>query len=460
MCNLTLMLQVEVIVGKIPCSCQSENCSFAFIRDMAPEIFSFTPSEGQGGTEIVINGIGFGNDQNRVSVTIGSAECTITTFNDSTIVCMALNHAAGSYILQVHVEGIGNANRAEDVPCFTYLLSITSISPTTGGIGTGYLLNISGEGFLDFKPISPGSRRKMNYHLPLFNLELGVPDIELEHFLNLCPTTHWRFLHQLHFIAACLSEKAELTGIKFDSYFGGDELCSSCPGFSFCGFLFYQFPAQVFVGEAPCFITQATIDHIECFVLSYYPLNTVNNVTITVFDQEATLIDALTASFELSPTIDFATEFGPVTGNTSVVIFGSGFPQNSSEVIVTIGLRECHVVDSNETFIECLTQRHPPGIQPIIVATNQGMAVLKSAPESPSLLPHYEYKLVVNIAVFPPVSVFGGSVVELSGSVFVEGETRVIIKGKSAEIVRVESDRLTIRVPSLISTRKVHLLGG
>lgn len=149
-----------MVVDGIPTSClasnsSSSNCTFNFTDTATPTIHSVSPATGQGGDSITIRGHGFGENTSAISVLIGSsAWCQVDSSTNDSIVCVTSRHAAGSYLVQVLVEGVGRAlNMA--AACYTYTLTLSSVTPEVGGVTGGYLIEITGEGFPDFDPVSP-----------------------------------------------------------------------------------------------------------------------------------------------------------------------------------------------------------------------------------------------------------------------------------------------------------------
>ncbi len=461
-------MQVEVIVGGIPSSCRGGNCSFEYLAEITPVILSISPNQGQGGTEVLIRGSGFGDNPSAVVALIGSADCAITTFNSSTIFCTASSHPAGSYIATVHVEGAGFARNSEDVHCFTYLLDITSISPTSGGIAGGTLLNVNGSGFFEFRPTHASILGGVSTTLPWFRSTMGVPNFEAHRPLNVCPSTE-HLSKQFTDFLKCFFASRGLYSQRNGRTDGQleEEDCIICSHGGICEEASYIwiiinafFPFRVVIGRTPCYITRATVDHLECVVSAFSPEATINNVTVSVFDQVAILQDAFSTDIKLSPIIFSTTESGPVTGNSTLLLTGNRFftlSSNHSDANVTIGFTECNVTSANETHIECLTLPHRPGSREILVSTSNGVAVLESALETQSLFPNYEYKLFVDIAELPPGSVVGGAKIDITGGIFVKGKTEVFFGDRRANILHIESDYMTVSVPSSVSTRKLHL---
>ncbi|XP_035665207.1 fibrocystin-L-like [Branchiostoma floridae] len=154
--------QVEVLINGIPSRCDGSGCGFSWAADRTPTVTSISPDQGTGGTEVTITGTGFSTNCDDNRVRIGRSEdteegvmCTPTTCTETSITCTTGSAGQGSQRVKVKVLPHGddpdanpNGKASGDVS-FTYLGGITSISPTTCGLGGGVELTITGNGFAD-----------------------------------------------------------------------------------------------------------------------------------------------------------------------------------------------------------------------------------------------------------------------------------------------------------------------
>src|SRR5262249_32285314 len=106
-----------------------------------PTITGLNPSSAPVGTQVQVNGSGFGATQGSSTITFNGAQITPTSWSDTQIVVtIPANQASGS--VAVHMGSIlSNTNIMFTVPA----PKITSISPTSGVVGTQ--LTINGSGF-------------------------------------------------------------------------------------------------------------------------------------------------------------------------------------------------------------------------------------------------------------------------------------------------------------------------
>ncbi|XP_066271366.1 fibrocystin-L-like [Branchiostoma lanceolatum] len=143
--------QVQVTINNVPSACVGD-CTFEWNADSTPTVTAVTPSEGSfyAGTSIAISGSGFVPNTDNNTVTIGGVACEITAATEDEISCDVQENSGGSHVVTVEVDGKGFASHPTDGEVvFTYTADISSISPTTGSLGGGTVLTISGHGFSD-----------------------------------------------------------------------------------------------------------------------------------------------------------------------------------------------------------------------------------------------------------------------------------------------------------------------
>jgi RHS repeat-associated protein len=105
-----------------------------------PSITSLSPNSGAAGTSVTISGTGFGASQGSSTVKLNSATATVTSWSDTQIVVTVPNGTSGNMI--VTEGGVASNGVAFTVPP----PQITSLSPTSGGVGTQVTINGSGFG--------------------------------------------------------------------------------------------------------------------------------------------------------------------------------------------------------------------------------------------------------------------------------------------------------------------------
>ena len=482
--------QVEVIIDDIPSSCRGHNCTFNFLEEITPRVYSIEPYEGQGGTEITISGSNFTTAAGEVTVTIGGTGCNVLSANESHIICTAGEHSAGWYKLSVHIEGIGYAAVNESV-CFRYLLSVDSVSPPVVSIGGGDRLVISGNGFINFVPFNVSEPFSS---FPWFEFGIGLPDLTLD---NLCPYLEGSFNFQFaDTFADGTTQTLNLTRLDMDSMNGtnSDRFNASGNGQSFDAYRFQSLlqafytmlPASVEVGGAPCIIVSANRTRIECITTTAYQRDR-TNLNVAVLTERVTLEDAVVFSVNESAlihTIDPLT--GPTFGGTLLTIYGSNFLAEStddSSVNVVIGGRDCRIQSVNDTHIQCFTSPHEPGVVSILVSTANGIAVFRPATASEQqnepnssgftdgdildasgigdndedLPPFQLFRYELEITEIQPLtgSVLGGTSVTIFGLGFSSESTVVYIGNRRAAVVNVNATMIECNIPTSSQTHTV-----
>ena len=139
---------VDVIVTTpIAASANTTADNFTFTAPGAPVVTAVTPSGGPigGGTAITITGSNF---TGATGVTVGGTAATsVVVVNANQITAVTPAHAAGTVDVLVTTPLGTSANTAADNFVYGALPTITSISPTSGAVGGGTTVTITGTGF-------------------------------------------------------------------------------------------------------------------------------------------------------------------------------------------------------------------------------------------------------------------------------------------------------------------------
>ena len=77
-----------MFVNDIPSQCLGD-CSFTWTEDDDLTVTAVSPDTGTADTDITIDGTGFGDDADSVTIDIGGVLCEATTVTDTQIVCTA-----------------------------------------------------------------------------------------------------------------------------------------------------------------------------------------------------------------------------------------------------------------------------------------------------------------------------------------------------------------------------------
>ncbi len=472
-----------MIIDGTPSSCRSGECSFSYQDDATPTIDSIYPLEGQGGTDITIYGSGFSDLVSDISVIVGQFDCQIVSANATEIVCTLTNHPAGFYDISVLIEGMG-VSVSSNVTCFRYLLTVESVSPTSGGVGGGTPLTITGNGFFDFVNVPATDLDAPFSYLPWFKYGLGMPSSEFRRGMGACQMG-----------GASLSDNYTMMEIMRGDNFtteGGVNTTemnepppSDCSGDNCDANMFevlltslenvyQQLPARVLLNDIWCVITESTVQQLTCVPL-LTPFPSPSNVSVSVLSETVTLYFSYETLLSATPLItDVSPIVGAVTGGTTITISGSGFGASEiDDVIVTVGSSTCIVSAASDSSIECVTTASEPSFEAVLVNTPNGVAVLESGfpdtsgsgsgsgrmDDEVSLFPMYQYQLIVysDSAVAGAGSVFGGSEVTISGGIFPNQTTSVFVGRNEAEIVDITMDTIKFRTPPSSITHDIML---
>ena len=117
---------------------------FRYWSQSTPAVSSVSPNSGYGGQSVTIHGSKFSDNTADVTVTIGSAACSVINSSESTITCTLAVHPSGSFSIKVHIKGKGFSN---DGIRFQYNISISSIRPSQSSYGGGINVTVTGNGF-------------------------------------------------------------------------------------------------------------------------------------------------------------------------------------------------------------------------------------------------------------------------------------------------------------------------
>ncbi|XP_054461971.1 PKHD1 like 1, tandem duplicate 1 [Anoplopoma fimbria] len=125
-------------------SVQYPPINFTYSAAHTPVISSISPSSGPSGASVTLTGSGFGNDSQRVSVTINQVPCVVSNVSDRQVQCTAGDNPGGAYPVALHHQVKGHA---QSEVMFTHELTLTSVQPNEGSYGGGALLSVQGSGF-------------------------------------------------------------------------------------------------------------------------------------------------------------------------------------------------------------------------------------------------------------------------------------------------------------------------
>lgn len=116
--------------------------SITYSLSVTPTISSVSPTTGSATQVLTISGNNFVTGQ--TNVLVGSSLCNSTSVSTTSITCILASTAAGSQSVTVYVTTMGKSNANV---LFTYILQVTSVSPSQGSYGGGQTIRVIGDGF-------------------------------------------------------------------------------------------------------------------------------------------------------------------------------------------------------------------------------------------------------------------------------------------------------------------------
>nr|XP_039260770.1 fibrocystin-L-like [Styela clava] len=115
---------------------------FEYHNDVTPSLTSISPSSGDPGDQVKINGTKL--EPNNTKIYVGTAECTNVVGTETSVTCVLGEHVGGTYSVTAKIGILGNATSSLT---FNYTFSISSVTPERGSFAGGDILTVSGRGF-------------------------------------------------------------------------------------------------------------------------------------------------------------------------------------------------------------------------------------------------------------------------------------------------------------------------
>ncbi|KAJ8313322.1 hypothetical protein KUTeg_009108 [Tegillarca granosa] len=128
-----------------------QNCNFEYKADVTPVISSVTPVTLTGeNTELTITGTYLeqqGGGISGTSVKVGGESCYVTSTSPTEVICNITTVPCGTQKVELWVTGKGKATSGGSNDQITSQSIISSVTPSTGSIHGGTILQIDGNGF-------------------------------------------------------------------------------------------------------------------------------------------------------------------------------------------------------------------------------------------------------------------------------------------------------------------------
>jgi hypothetical protein len=103
--------------------------SYTYANASTPSITAVSPAQGSAGTTLVLTGQNFGATNADNTVTVGGADCSVTSSSATEVRCTAGVQKVGSFAVVLTVKNKGKSNNDQ---MFEYQLLLSSITPSSG----------------------------------------------------------------------------------------------------------------------------------------------------------------------------------------------------------------------------------------------------------------------------------------------------------------------------------------
>ncbi|KAM9050154.1 fibrocystin-L [Megaptera novaeangliae] len=136
------LVKVDLLIHGVAALCQG-NCGFSYFESITAFVTRISPNTIKGSVKVLIEGEGFGTILEDISVFIGNQQFRAIDVNENNITVLVTPLPAGIYSLSVVVgtKGLALGNLTVSSP------PVASVTPTSGSIGGGTTLMITGNGF-------------------------------------------------------------------------------------------------------------------------------------------------------------------------------------------------------------------------------------------------------------------------------------------------------------------------
>jgi large repetitive protein len=402
-------------------SVASANDQFSYL----PGVTSVSPSSGpsSGGTVVTINGSGFTAAS---TVRFGAAAATGVTFVSATQ--LTATAPAGAGLVDITVTTAGETSATSSSDQFTYLPSVTSVSPSSGPAGGGTMVTIQGSGFTAASTVKFGSVSATNVTFVSATQitasapagTVGVVDVTVA---TAGETSATSSSDQFTYVPS-------VTSVSPNSGPAGGGTVVTINGSGFSASSTVEFGTMAATGVTEISSTQIT---------ATAPASTVGAVDITVITAGETSATSSHDQFTYLPTVtSVSPSSGPASGGTVVTIDGTGFTAAST---VKFGTAEATGV----TFVSAtqITATAPAGAGLVdITVTSSGETSAASSDDQFSYVPS-----VTSVGQGSGPS-GAGSVVTINGTGFTAASTVKFGTVAASSVTFVSATQLTATAPN------------
>ncbi|MBI3650153.1 MAG: IPT/TIG domain-containing protein [Acidobacteria bacterium] len=382
---------------------QSGTLTNGFTYNPPPTVTAISPASGStaGGTTVTITGTGF---RSGATLTLGGSAATgVSVISSTSITATTPAHAAGA----VNVVVTNSDNQSGTLTNgFTYNAAptVTAISPTSGAVGGGTSITITGNGFLAGATVTLGG-----------TVATGVTVVSSTSITATTPS------HAAGAVNVVVTNTDSQSGTLAN------------------GFTYNSAPTVTAISPVSGPVAGGTSVTITGTGFQA-------GATVTLGGTAATNITVVSSfTYIPPPTVTvIAPASGPITGGTAVTITGAGF--RSGATVTVGGNTATSITVVSSTSITAATPAHAAGTVDVVVTNNDN--------QSGALTNGFTYIPPPAIASISPSqgAIGGGTLVTISGSGFRVGAV-VALGGTAATNVSVTS------ATSITATTPAHTAG-
>ncbi|KAK3587658.1 hypothetical protein CHS0354_042441 [Potamilus streckersoni] len=360
--------QALLYINDIPNKCTGD-CCFHWSSEVTPTVTAISPSSGTlaQGTVLTITGTGFnGTTTSNNQVVIGGKECTITMATTTSINCNVGNGPIGSYKVEVTVSGKGRASHPTgSAVMFQYTAGINSMSPSSGSLGGGTALTMTGYGFAEDAAVQVGTDLCIITSINPAQIVCVTPASATNQTVTVTVQQNGSILTSpSNFIydSALTATITNITPLILGVQNGTIQISGS--GFG----SFANGSSVLFIGDVMVSITSYNNTHVTA---SYSGLSPGTQYIKLNVGANGFAIN----SNGVVPTVNVKLEVtnvypvkGSLLGGTKITVTGSGFGTDSSDVEITVGSHVCDIKSTYPTKVICQIEDTATVFQ----ITNQG----------------------------------------------------------------------------------------
>lgn len=395
-----------------------------------PTITSFTPSEGNVDTQVVVTGTNLWGSAEELFVYFGSAEAEVLSATGTTVTVVVPERDPEDEVdVDIRVETMGGEDTSSGV--FTYIPEITALTPNRGPIGGGNVVVIEGNTLSDAEEVLFGAVEATIVSNTDTEIRVIAPagsgTVSVTVVINGENTT---LTNAYTYSIFTINSISPSTG----AVAGGDEVTITGTGFS----------EDTRVRFGSTLVATANVEFVSSTqILVTTPAVSAGLVDVSVIDGAST--DTLVNAFRFvsDPTItSFTPTTGPLGGGNSVTITGTNLYGDDDQLVVQFGTAEAEVVSTNGTTLVVLAP---------VKATADAAAVpitVTNASGSDESNTNYTYVTPTITSISPnsgPAA--GGNIVAILGTNLLNA-TSVLFDTTTATILSNTNTRIEVIAPA------------